>query len=505
MKSIQSPKRDSCSNLCVLLGARGDYCMCVWEEEEEEEEEEGEAEIESENELCGVGGGGQTGETCNYNMTLGFSLNPPSLGHPLHICQRLTAGNLGDTIPWTGFGAQWRTKSLWRTSLPRRTSSGSAVRLTTPPSPPQAAAAQSPRAQSPRAPRRAACAPRSATRTRAAAGWERTGESRHSHCAPHTARPNVGSAHLRPSKMCQCDASGSKPSPGSLAEAGKLFLKHTTLHGLRHIFLSGSYPRRVAWLLAFLAALALLFTWSSNRVRYLLSSPVYTKAHMVYAKRLVFPAVTICNQNLLLPRRMKKTDIFSAGRWLGLLGRNWQVSPAAREALTPLGGHDGGSAAPDEPSWSPLSRILDFNHFLPPPRESQPSMRQLLDRLGHQLEEMLLYCRYQGEMCGPRNFSTVSVAKVPCSICAPPPPNRLMQLSEVDAAFAWGRVAGWTVCNCLSVSFKRRVDRHQVAVQSICSEANAISRLCTRLWPCCWLCASLVQLTLSHSSEAAAM
>lgn len=205
--------------------------------------------------------------------------------------------------------------------------------------------------------------------------------------------------------MCQSDSPGPKPRAGSLTEAGKLFLKHTTFHGLRHIFLSGSYPRRVAWLLAFLAALVLLFTWSSNRVRYLLSSPVYTKAHMVYAKRLVFPAVTICNQNLLLPRRMKKTDIFSAGRWLGLLGRNWQMSPAARDALASLNGDATGS----EPPWSPLSRILDFNHFLPPPRESQPSMRQLLDRLGHQLEEMLLSCRFQGELCGPRNFSTVSV------------------------------------------------------------------------------------------------
>jgi len=218
---------------------------------------------------------------------------------------------------------------------------------------------------------------------------------------------DVDSAYRRSPKMCQ--SSGSKPKPGSLAEAGKLFLKHTTLHGLRHIFLSGSYPRRAAWLLAFLAALALLVTWSSNRVWYLLSSPVYTKAHMVYAKRLVFPAVTICNQNLLLPRRMKKTDIFSAGRWLGLLGRNWQVSPAAREALLTLRG-DGSGGAENEPPWSPLSRILDFNHFLPPPPESQPSMRQLLDRLGHQLEEMLLYCRYQGELCGPRNFSTVSVS-----------------------------------------------------------------------------------------------
>uniref|UniRef100_A0A673YW62 Acid-sensing ion channel 1 n=1 Tax=Salmo trutta TaxID=8032 RepID=A0A673YW62_SALTR len=50
----------------------------------------------------------------------------------------------------------------------------------------------------------------------------------------------------------------------------------------------------------------------------------------------------------------------------GLLGRNWQVSPG-----------------------------------------SQPSMLQLLDRLGHQMEEMLLYCRFQGEVCGPRNFSTI--------------------------------------------------------------------------------------------------
>jgi hypothetical protein len=36
-------------------------------------------------------------------------------------------------------------------------------------------------------------------------------------------------------------------------------------------------------------------------------------------------------------------------------------------------------------------------------------MLQLLDRLGHQMEEMLLYCRFQGEVCGPRNFSTVSL------------------------------------------------------------------------------------------------
>ncbi|KAK6466872.1 acid-sensing ion channel 1 isoform X5 [Huso huso] len=187
-----------------------------------------------------------------------------------------------------------------------------------------------------------------------------------------------------------------KPRPGSLFEAVRLFLKHTTFHGLHHIFLTGSYPRRLVWLLAFLTALALLFTWSSNRVRYLLSSPVHSKIHMVYGKRLVFPAVTICNQNRVLPARMGKPDLFLAGRWLGMLGRNLQVLPWVRESFS----------GPDQ-RWAAFSRLLDFSHFLPPPRDSHPSMRQLLDRLGHQLEEMLLYCRFQGELCGPRNFSTI--------------------------------------------------------------------------------------------------
>lgn len=197
--------------------------------------------------------------------------------------------------------------------------------------------------------------------------------------------------------MCLSESAPTeKRERSSVREASELFLKHTSFHGLRHVFLGGSYPRRAAWLIAFLASLALLVAWSSNRVRYLLSSPVHTKAHVVYATRLVFPAVTICNRNLLLPRRMSKPDIFSAGRWLGLLGKNRQVSAGAAEAL----GARGDSPTP--------FRALDFSRFLPPPREAQPSMRQLLDRLGHQLEEMLLYCRFQGERCGPRNFSTVS-------------------------------------------------------------------------------------------------
>ncbi|KAG9260320.1 acid-sensing ion channel 1B isoform X1 [Astyanax mexicanus] len=192
-----------------------------------------------------------------------------------------------------------------------------------------------------------------------------------------------------------------------VSEAGRAFLQCTTLHGARHIFLSPSPPRRAAWLFAFLAALALLFTWSSNRVRYLLSAPVYTRAHVTHARRLAFPAVTICNRNLVRPRSMTKQDVFGLGAWLGLLGRNGKLTAAAREALAPP--PTGSSAAPAryDPPWLPVSRMLDFEHFLPPPRDAQPSMLQVLDRFGHQLEDMLLQCRFQGKRCGPRNFSTI--------------------------------------------------------------------------------------------------
>ncbi|EMP25390.1 hypothetical protein UY3_17538 [Chelonia mydas] len=30
-----------------------------------------------------------------------------------------------------------------------------------------------------------------------------------------------------------------------------------------------------------------------------------------------------------------------------------------------------------------------------------------MDRLGHQLEDMLLSCKYRGELCGPQNFSAL--------------------------------------------------------------------------------------------------
>ncbi|CAI5765346.1 acid-sensing ion channel 1 isoform X2 [Podarcis lilfordi] len=172
-------------------------------------------------------------------------------------------------------------------------------------------------------------------------------------------------------------------------------LEQTKFHGLRHV-LSGhrSCPRRAFWLLAFLGSVALLATWSSNRIRYLLSWPVHTKVHLLYARQLTFPAVTLCNNNLLLLRRMSRADLHLSGYWLGLLNKDLQPVPAVGAVMR-------------DPRWLWLGNLLNFSHYLPPLPPQEQSTRRLLDRLGHQLEEMLLSCRFQGERCGPHNFTTV--------------------------------------------------------------------------------------------------
>lgn len=183
---------------------------------------------------------------------------------------------------------------------------------------------------------------------------------------------------------------------GCVVDPPRFSLKQIKFHGLHQVFsVHLSCPRRAFWLMAILASMALLLTWSSNRVHYLLSWPVHTKLHILYSPNLTFPAVTLCNNNLVLLRRMSRADLHLSGYWLGLLNKNLQPAPAVQTLLW-------------DPQWLWLGNLLDFSHYLPPLPPQEQSTQRLLDRLGHQLEEMLLSCHFQGERCGPHNFTTVS-------------------------------------------------------------------------------------------------
>ncbi|XP_055745054.1 acid-sensing ion channel 2-like [Salvelinus fontinalis] len=184
------------------------------------------------------------------------------------------------------------------------------------------------------------------------------------------------------------------PARPGLSSITSTLLAGTRLHGLRHVCVpGGSIGRRAFWLLALCTSLGLLLSWSSNRLLHWLSFPTYTRIHTEWAKEMAFPTVTICNNNPIRLYKLTKSDLYFAGHWLGLLLANRTVRPMVLDLLQE-----------DSQAW--FSKLSDFRLFLPP-RNFEGSNLEFMDRLSHQLEEMLLSCKYRGEPCGPQNFTSV--------------------------------------------------------------------------------------------------
>ncbi|XP_057716956.1 acid-sensing ion channel 2 isoform X1 [Corythoichthys intestinalis] len=171
-------------------------------------------------------------------------------------------------------------------------------------------------------------------------------------------------------------------------------LSRTRLHGLRQVCVpGGSLGRRVFWLLALCTSLGMLLSWSSNRLLHWMSFPTYTRVHTEWAKELDFPVVTICNNNPIRLYKLTKSDLYFAGHWLGLLLANRTVRPLVLDLLQE-----------DRVGW--FGKLSDFKLFLPP-RNFEGTNLEFMDRLSHQLDDMLLSCKYRGEPCGAHNFSSV--------------------------------------------------------------------------------------------------
>lgn len=182
----------------------------------------------------------------------------------------------------------------------------------------------------------------------------------------------------------------------------------TRLHGLRLMCSARAAPaRRALWVLAFCTALGLLLAWSSDRLLHWLAFPSHTRVRTEWSRQLPFPAVTLCNNNPLRFPRLSKGDLYYAGHWLGLLLPNRTARPLLTELLRA-----------DEARLRWFAKLADFRLFLPP-RHYEGISADFMDRLGHQLEDMLLSCKYRGELCGPHNFSAVSVRREHPLLSAP--------------------------------------------------------------------------------------
>lgn len=190
---------------------------------------------------------------------------------------------------------------------------------------------------------------------------------------------------------------GDRVLKSTLKDITVQFVTRTKVHGLKYIFSRDkSKLHRVLWLLAILVCIGLLCTWSWNRILYLLSFPAVTKIHMAWAHNMTFPAVTLCNQNFFRVSGLTRSDLYHSGYWMDILHQNHSLNRRSVSMLK----H---SAHRDR-----LLRLLDFSDYSPPPLPPRGfDTREMIGRLGHQLEDMLLDCKFQGENCTHRNFTPV--------------------------------------------------------------------------------------------------
>uniref|UniRef100_A0A8C5F1G6 Acid-sensing ion channel 2 n=1 Tax=Gopherus evgoodei TaxID=1825980 RepID=A0A8C5F1G6_9SAUR len=223
----------------------------------------------------------------------------------------------------------------------------------------------------------------------------------------------------------------SEGSMGSLEPSSiQMFANTSSLHGIRYIFVYGPVTiRRLLWTLAFVGSLGLLLVESSDRVAFYFSYQHVTKVDEVVANSLIFPAVTICNLNEFRFSRLTTNDLYHAGELLALLDVNLQI-PEPHLA--------------DPAVLAALQEKANFKQYKP----KIFNMQEFLGRVGHDLKDMLLYCKFKGQECSQKDFKTVSMDRAFASClfsgCAAGRGGAESTLSVAGGLRWQADVLGWT-------------------------------------------------------------
>ncbi|NXC74884.1 ASI4A protein, partial [Anhinga anhinga] len=150
------------------------------------------------------------------------------------------------------------------------------------------------------------------------------------------------------------------------------FASASTLHGLGHICRSGRLGvRQTLWAFAFLASLAFFLYQAAKSALLYLEHPHVMALDEEAIREMVFPAITICNINRYRHSALTDADIFHLANMTGL-------PPKDRD------GH----------------KATDLLY-------PDPDMADIVNRTGHQLDDMLKSCNFSGENCSSRDFTVV--------------------------------------------------------------------------------------------------
>ena len=152
------------------------------------------------------------------------------------------------------------------------------------------------------------------------------------------------------------------------------YANNATLHGLSHIVSSRTVLRRVLWCIFLLTGIGYVsyqWTWL---VRKYLSYPVNSKVTVEFESTLEFPAITICNFNMLRQSFVDQENLGNVGKYVLNNKLPW---------------------------WQEKTGEIDWKRF------ENVSTSATYSMAGHQIKDMVMECYWIGEMCSFRNFTPV--------------------------------------------------------------------------------------------------
>ena len=151
----------------------------------------------------------------------------------------------------------------------------------------------------------------------------------------------------------------------------KDFGSYTTLHGFHFIFDSGSLIRRVIWVTLILLGICFLFFQFRDNYRKFRSNESIISKDIEHPDKLLYPAITLCNQNMMRKSKILGTD---AQTFLDQQD-HWKYEVLGKG-------------------------LID--------KEIDPSfnIEESVKNNSHVLSEMLKSCTWQSQPCSPANFTS---------------------------------------------------------------------------------------------------
>ncbi|KAM8933457.1 epithelial sodium channel subunit gamma-like [Pelodytes ibericus] len=177
----------------------------------------------------------------------------------------------------------------------------------------------------------------------------------------------------------------------TLRNLGRTVIQNTSAHGIPNIFRSRHWFRRLVWLSFVSFALCCALWQCTQMVLTYYTYPSHEKIMLISSSKLKFPAITICNLNSVK---------------LSAIKRSFDMVTSLQDSSLELAHRRNRSHG--------VNASLDFAdehvQYAGAINKFASEFNQLADEqkieMGHQLEEMLIFCSFHGRECNSSYFSS---------------------------------------------------------------------------------------------------